>query len=223
MLEKHICWYCGKEVELEYEPQRRVFCTECFEKFQKEHEEKVQKYIKLKEEVMYDTALRNMEKAGLYMYEYQESARKMKKLMGEKTGVFRSSDELITAIVLDEYNYDFKINYRVDKYYVDFYIPELKVCLEVDGRLHEYSVKKDSIRDIDIRNYLGLDWEILRIPTKYIEKDPSKIPDILIKMRKEKRRIRKENRGILPEHYSKRERSLYSDLVKYHSYKVRKI
>ena len=204
MLEKHICWYCGKEVELEYEPQRRVFCTECFEKFQKEHEEKVQKYIKLKEEVMYDTALRNMEKAGLYMYEYQESARKMKKLMGEKTGVFRSSDELITAIVLDEYNYDFKINYRVDKYYVDFYIPELKVCLEVDGRLHEYSVKKDSIRDIDIRNYLGLDWEILRIPTKYIEKDPSKIPDILIKMRKEKRRIRKENRGILPEHYSKK-------------------
>ena len=204
MLEKHICWYCGKEVELEYEPLRRVLCTECFEKFQKEHEEKVQKYIKLKEEVMYDTALRNMEKAGLYMYEYQESARKMKKLMGEKTGVFRSSDELITAIVLDEYNYDFKINYRVDKYYVDFYIPELKVCLEVDGRLHEYSVKKDSIRDIDIRNYLGLDWEILRIPTKYIEKDPSKIPDILIKMRKEKRRIRKENRGILPEHYSKK-------------------
>lgn len=223
MLEKHICWYCGKEIELEYEPQRRVFCTECFEKFQKEHEEKVQKYIKLKEEVMYDTALRNMEKAGLYMYEYQESARKMKELMEEKTGVFRSSDELITAIVLDEYNYDFKINYRVDKYYVDFYIPELKVCLEVDGRLHEYSVKKDSIRDIDIRNYLGLDWEILRIPTKYIEKDPSKIPDILIKMRKEKRKIRKENRGILPEHYSKRERSLYSDLVKYHSYKVRKI
>lgn len=223
MLERHICWYCGKEVECEYEPQRRVFCTECFEQFQKEHEEKVQEYLKLKDEVMYDTALRNMEKAGMYMYEYQESARKMKDLMKEKTGVFRSSDELITAIVLDEYNYDFKINYRVDKYYVDFYIPELKICLEVDGRLHEFSVKKDSIRDIDIRNHLGLDWEIIRIPTKYIEKDPTKIPDILIKMKKEKRRIRKENRGILPEHYSKRERSLYSDLVKYHSYKVRKI
>lgn len=221
--EEYTCWNCGKLIEYDEEPQKRVYCTGCFEEFQKNHDEKVEKYLKLKDEVMYDTALRTMEKAGVFMYEYEESAKRMKQLMEEKTGIFRSSDELITAIILDENNYDFKINFRVQKYIVDFYIPELKVCLEVDGRLHDFSIKKDSERDIDIRDFLGLEWEVLRIPTKYIEKNPILIPEILIKMKQEKKNIRKENNGILPEHYSRRERALYSDLVKYKTYRVRKV
>ena len=37
----------------------------------------------------------------------------------------------------------------------------------------------DSERDIDIRNTLGKEWEIVRIPTKYIEKDPTVIPEAI--------------------------------------------
>ena len=95
------------------------------------------------------------------------------------------------------------------KYRVDFYVPELKVCLEIDGHLHEHNAVYDSNRDIELRQFLGGDWEIIRVPTKYIDKNPSMIPEAIEKIKMAKAEFRKKNNGILPDHYSKRERELY--------------
>ena len=212
MPEEYKCWYCGNTVELKNEPKERFFCEGCKEKYIEEHKEKVKQYAKLKLEVMFETALRIMEKAGIYMYEYQRSANKIYKFARENDATFLSSYELITAIILDEYNYDYEVNKRILKYEVDFYIPELKVCLEVDGHLHDFRPEYDSNRDIEIR-----------IPTKYINKNPEKLIDAIEAVKKEKIKLREKNKGIIPEYYSKREKALYKKYTEYKTIKVRKI
>lgn len=222
MPEEYICWYCGDTIELKKEPKERVFCEECKAKFLKEHKNKVKEYGKLKLEIMYETAIRIMEKAGVYMYEYQKSAKKIYEFAKQNDITFLSSYEIITAIILDEYNFEFEVNKKVLKYEVDFYIPELKVCLEVDGHLHEFKPEYDSNRDIEIRNYLGNQWEVIRIPTKYIDKNPEKLVDAIEMLKQGKIKLRTKNNGIIPEYYSKRERALYGKYTEYKTYRVRK-
>lgn len=223
MPDEYICWYCGKTIDRKYEPQERVFCEECKEKHLKDYKEKVAEYGKIKIEIMFETALRIMEKAGIYMYEYQNSANRIYNLAKASSETFLSSYEIIAAIVLDEFNYEYEVNKRILKYEVDFYIPELKVCLEIDGHLHDLKPEYDSNRDIDIRNHLGGEWEIIRIPTKYIDKNPSKLIEAIEQLKKEKVKLRRKNSGILPEWYSKRERSLYNKIIPAKEIKVRKV
>ncbi len=211
--DEYYCWYCGKLTKLVYEPNERVFCEECKTKHLKEHKENVLNYAKLKIDVMYENALRTMEKAGVYMYEYQNSAKKIYEDAKTDTEKFFSSYEMITAIILDEFGYEYEINKKILKYRTDFYIPELKVCLEIDGERHNHREVYDNRRDLEIRNYLGLDWEIIRIPTKYLNQNPVRLIDAVEELKKEKKRIRNKNKGVIPEWYSKREKEHYRKIT----------
>lgn len=215
MIEKYKCWRCGKELTLNHEPQERVYCHECEEKKKEEHEKLISEYSLLKIRVMYENALRTMEKSGkCYMHEYLESANRILEAAISNTENFMSSHEMVVAIVLDNYGFQFNANFKILNYRVDFYIPEFKACLEVDGAQHSYKLEYDSRRDIDIRNVLGSEWEIVRIKTKYIEENPEKIVDAIEALANEKRRLRKKNNGIMPYGFSKRENTLYDSLVK---------
>ncbi len=215
------CWKCGKEIEIESEPKSRVFCEECFELYRNDYKNIVSDYVKLKIFIMYETALRIMEKAGMYMYEYQNAANEVLTEAQADNESYYSSDEMVAAIVLKEFGYDYIPNYAVGNYRVDFYIPELCVCFEVDGYMHKHSEVRDSERDTEIRNTLGKEWEIVRIPTKYIEKDPSTIPEAIEIMANEKRKIRRENGGILPESYSGRERKHYDKIGEHRTQRIK--
>lgn len=208
---EYVCWRCGKTIRIPYEPNERVFCVSCKNEHRKEHKELIQKYSKLKIQVMYENALRIMEKSNAYMYEYKDSAEKILQYALENDYTFESSYEMITAIVLSEYNYEFEINKTIKQYRVDFYIPELKVCLEVDGNTHEYKAIYDNRRDIELRQFLGNEWEIIRIPTKYIDKNPSMIPQAIEEIKKAKIEYRRKNIGILPDYYSIREKEHYKE------------
>lgn len=214
--EKFPCWYCGEDVLREYsEPVLRVFCNSCVEKFNLEHEELIKEYAKLKIKVMFENALRLMEKSQkVYMHEYYEASKTVYQMATEETEKFMSADEIAVAIVLQEYGFEYKVNYPILSYRVDFYIPELRICLEVDGNLHKYKLEYDSNRDIEIRNTLGHEWEVVRIPTKYIEENPSKIIDGVEQLAKEKRRLRQKNLGIIPIGFSARENKYYEKILK---------
>ena len=206
---KYKCWKCGKEIEFKREPMLRIYCDECLKEVQEEHDELINEYAKLKIRVMHETALRTMEKSGhCYMHEYKRSADRILQNALNQTENYNSSDEVVTAIVLDNYNYYFEPNKKVLNYRVDFYIPELKVCLEVDGHLHKNRLEYDSLRDTKIRDELGLDWEIVRIGTKYIEQNPEKIPDAVEALANERRRWR-EKQSCMPYGFSKRDNTLY--------------
>lgn len=214
--ENYECWKCGKQVEIsEGEPIERVFCPDCYRIYQEEHEKLIKKYSNLKIKVMYENAIRTMEKSKrLYMYEYLRSSKKIYEMAISETEKFMSSDEIIVAILLDEYGFVYNVNYQILNYRVDFYIPELKICLEVDGSLHQHKLEYDSERDINIRAALGQEWEVVRIPTKYIEDNPSKIIEGIEKLAEEKRRLRKKNGGYMPYGYSARENKHYDRILK---------
>lgn len=223
LIDSYECWRCEKPVDCDHEPMNRVFCPSCFEAYRAEHKQLVDEYAVLKVRVMHENALRIMEKSGMYMYEYRQAAETVRQQAIADTTAYFSAHEMVTAIVLTEFGYEFTPNYSIAGFRVDFYIPELFVCVEVDGHLHDYKEAYDSSRDIDIRNALGARWEVVRIPTRHIESNPVKIPDAIEALADERRRLRKLNGGIIPESFSKRERKHYANVGEHYTRRVRKV
>ena len=108
-----------------------------------------------------------------------------------KAGWFQSTEEIMVAIELIQKGY--KINHQVQifEFRVDFVVPELKVVLEVDGRLfHSGKRTEEILRDELIENKMGNGWYVIRIDTENINKNITKlIPAIkaVIKYRKSKK------------------------------------
>lgn len=223
LIDNYECWRCKSPVQMEGEPLNRVFCHDCFEAHKASRKRLVDEYALLKVRVMHENALRLMEKSGMYMYEYLQAAETVLSQALEDTTAYFSAHEMVTAIVLTEFGYAFIPNHTVGPYRVDFYIPELLVCVEVDGHLHDYKEAYDSSRDIDIRATLGAQWEVVRIPTKHIETNPVKVPDAIEALANERRRLRKLNGGIIPESFSKRERKHYASVGEHLTRRVKKV
>lgn len=209
------CWRCEAihVRESDINPFNRVFCPECKELFLKDKEKLLKDYSQLKVKVMYENALRMFEKANCHMDDFRLASFEILKDALERTEKYRSSHEMLVAIFLESEGYYFEINYRILNYRVDFYIPDLKICLEVDGALHTHKRKYDNKRDIELRNELGTEWEIVRIPTSHIENNPYKIIDAALELRNEKKKYRKNNHGIVPEYFSGRENEYYEDFL----------
>ena len=135
--------------------------------------------------------------------------------------MYKSAHEMVAAVILLAAGVDFEINFKVDRYYVDFLIHDLKVAVEIDGEMHKGRELKDSNRDVRIRQVLGSSWEIIRIPTKYIEEAPEKLPEAIKALAQQKREIRKKNGGFLPQNYSKREAARYKNAMVFDEVYVR--
>lgn len=207
------CWRCGKSLSfLTKNPILRPFCDECEKAHEAEKSERLQEYIRLKMHVMHERALRMLEKQQIGIAVYREAANAVLEFALEDCERFASSHEMIAAMELIRSHVKVKVQQKILKHRVDFVIPELKVILEIDGYMHDYSELKDSKRDIDVRAHLGGDWEIVRIPTKYLEQNAGKLLDAIYAVREEKKKIRSANNGIIPEWYSRRERSRYRKL-----------
>jgi very-short-patch-repair endonuclease len=162
---------------------------------------------------MFERAMRLMEKSGCEMTKYKRYALAVERHSRENPEQYRSSDEMIAATVLLEAGYDFQMNKRVGKYSIDIFIPSVYVCLEIDGDRHKYSKKADGQRDMEIRHLLGSKWEIVRIPTKYIEQAPWKIADAIKEVYALKKDTRSRNNGLLPETYSSAVKEYYQGLT----------
>lgn len=217
------CWHCGKLVDYDGEPQVRVYCEQCEQVVIDERNRILSEHIDRKIRVMHERALREMERGGVYMHEYVDIARDTLAAALKNPEKYLSSDEMICAMVLDSNGYEYEINKRIGKYVVDFYIPELKVILEVDGERHEFKADSDSRRDLELKKALGDSWEVVRIPTKYVEENPEALPDALVKVRDYKRKLRKQYGGYLPEGYSKREQELYKNIREYNERRLYKV
>jgi very-short-patch-repair endonuclease len=204
------CWRCGKEHLFIYEPTERVYCPECRQAKAIEHEAKVKQYVKLKMDLMLERALCIMERSGkVSMDSIREPFERLSKRFEQGEEEYKSGEEVVAALILMDNGFEFEANKRIGRYVVDFYIPKLKAILEIDGREHDLRTIYDSKRDLEIRQSLPPDWEIVRIKTEFVAVNPSKIPEAVEQMRNEKQRIRKEHGGIIPEHFSAREKDLY--------------
>ena len=79
----------------------------------------------------------------------------------------------------------YKQSMNGDKYFIaDFYYPELKLIIEVDGPIHKFQKSADRRRD-EILDVLG--YKLLRFTNKEVNNDLSQVID---QARKEIRRLR---------------------------------
>ena len=74
----------------------------------------------------------------------------------------------------------FRRQYGMGKYILDFYCPELKLAIELDGNVHDNSVSgaHDAIRDKVLREYFGR--EIFRYKNIEVLRQPDVIIDAII-------------------------------------------
>ena len=58
---------------------------------------------------------------------------------------------------------------KVGSYTVDFYLPDEKVIVEVDGSLYHSNLDKEFRRDLVLKNTLGGDWVVKHIPAETLK------------------------------------------------------
>lgn len=217
------CWNCGKSIVESFgisDVMSMRFCHDCWRKHTAEHKKTVEEYLKLKNVIMFERAMRIMEKGGADMEKYMRYAKAVQRHSADNPDKYKSAHEIVAAVVMLETGADFEMNYKVGDYIADMYIPRMALVVEIDGQLHEGKELKDSNRDIKMRQLLGDEWEIIRIPTKHIEENPSRIPDAITALAKQKRDLRRKNGGFLPNSYSKREAARYKAAMVYQTVKV---
>jgi very-short-patch-repair endonuclease len=211
------CWNCGKDTKYAVGAYAsiRQFCPLCWEKYKDNKLENTKKHAYYSNFLMHERALRILEKQEVDMYEYQEASEAVLDLaLRSEISKFRSADEMVAAMELLRNYVQIKMQRSVGAYKIDIYIEPFKVALEVDGHYHENKKVKDNKRDIEIRQMLGKDWEIIRIPTKYVEGNIQQLIPAIEKIKEYKQSLRKVNNGIIPESYSDREKQHYELLLK---------
>ena len=116
---------------------------------------------------------------------YETAIMTVKKSL-DKKGWFQSTEEIMVAIELVKRGYKVHHQVKIYEYSVDFVIPELKVALEIDGRVFHGKDKKarESIRDEVIREKLGDGWELIRIDTDNINTNITKLIPAIKAVRK---------------------------------------
>ena len=219
--QEYECWECNKKIKYYDEPNERVFCEECRKKHVENYNNLLKEQSKIKSEIMLEKAMQIIENSKSYAHEYKDSYIRIKQLITDNCSLFRSSEEVVVALVLDNFHYDYEVNYKINKYVVDFYIPEEKLCLEVDGERHKYNTQYDKKRDMVIREDLGSEWEVVRIPTKYISFYPDKIPEAMLKLKNEMQKSR-QNYGIISDNFSRREQDYYGSILELQRYRKEK-
>ena len=78
-------------------------------------------------------------------------------------------------------NQKFRRQYSIDKYVIDFYCPQLKLAVEIDGDVHDIPEQKE--HDIDRQNYLEkFGIKFLRIRNEELFGNPNKAFDRIEKV-----------------------------------------
>lgn len=215
-----LCWCCGAKSVRALKPDGirygnfhggnvpRQFCEKCYQKEIAKRERLKAEYNRLRALNMFNSAIECLETQPIDLYEYKDIIEQMESYVQERPDKFGSSDEIMAAIALIGFGMKIKAQYEVMRYKIDFLIPEYHVALEIDGIWHKNKKNKDLQRDVNIRQCLGPEWEVVRIPTSMVRTDASAIPIAVIQMYDELKQLRKDHDGIVPSWYSDRHSSV---------------
>lgn len=216
--ETTLCWYCGKEIP--YQEDLRAYCRDCKDKKDKDYSDLYERYLKEQSLVMYEKALRQMEHQKFSMHYYYEACNVIKEKIKQDYRSFDSSHEIMVAIELINNKIKTIPHKKIERYTVDFMLPDLKIVLEIDGAWHYTSqnMLKDAKRDIEIISSLGVGWEVIRVKTSQVETKLMELVDFIKKTYKERQLLRKKHHGILPDNYSDHTKILYKDILELYKY-----
>lgn len=230
------CWGCGKEIEVKqdvyYNPHKlitydrewrnrkninkREFCNECKQLHESVLRERREIYAKAGAKLMVERAIRIMERQNIDVYEYKEAIQAVEEGFNKNLERFRSAEEIVATAILIQHEIRVKNNFKIGKYTADIYIQSLTCVVEIDGFMHnsEKAKARDGDKDIYIRHLLGNEWEIIRIPTKYIHEKAENLISAIIEIKSKMRELREENCGLLPYNFSKTMDATYRKILK---------
>lgn len=235
-IKKVKCWECGNDIEVSTENYnnpyhlktydkewnarkniyKREYCNEC----RLMHDKKIREYKKMHQEIgaklMIERAIRIMEKQNIDLYEYKDAVHAIEKSYMENLERFRSAEEIVATIILIQHETKVKNNFKIGRYTADIYIQSLTCIVEIDGFMHgnEEVKLKDGNKDIYIRQLLGREWEVVRIPTKYIHEKAENLISAIIELKSKMMLLRQENNGLLPYNFSKSMDAVYRKILK---------
>lgn len=198
-------------------PGSRVYCRACADRVEEMERQYGAKDAALSAYKTVENALRCLDEQPGYTYgasTQRAAAALYKRIMA---GVkLRSTDEATAYLLMLEgaetapelwgsivSGYGVKIDGQ--QYDLDFFLPCIRVGLEIDGEMHRKSnAQKEDQRDEMIRAHLiqetgQEEWEIIRIPTTTTRKNAAYLLREIISIAAAKRQIRAEHGGILPE------------------------
>lgn len=209
------CWECGADTKINL-LNKIPYCKVCELEIREKDITDRKIYSELRTKFMFDRAMNMLEKQNkvININDYKEVSEVIKEYIEDNASKFDSSHEMLVAMELLRNRVHIKIQPTVAGIRLDFILKEDKVVLEVDGYLHEYSKEKDFHEDNKIRNELGQEWEIVRIPTKYLEVNITMLYDAVMEMKAYKQKVRKQSGGIIPEYYSEREQKALDNILK---------
>ena len=213
------CWDCGTPLK----HKQKRYCLGCEEFNTKVLDKARRGYDESKDILALERALVILEKQDCDMGDYKESVDVVSDKMIEKPGIFQSSYEMVAAIELLRNRTRIKTQYKVGAYRVDLALPEESIFLEIDGQSHNLSMKHDKERDIKIRLLSGPEWEVVRMPTKYLEKNIKQLLPAIREIRDFQQDVRERNHGLMPKWFSARDERAWRELAKTFNWKPRNV
>ena len=162
------CSVCGTEIirSATYRRGFRYICEDC----KSIEKGKSNEYYFIKKETKFRDAVSRIEVIVGDLKEYENAINKVYKTL-HHTGWYKSTEEIMVAIELLKNGIKTIHQQKVDRYRVDFVLPEYKALLEVDRKPFHSDRRKEGIRDGNILLKMGLEWEMIRMDTDYINKD----------------------------------------------------
>jgi len=199
-----LCQYCGKEVvSFGYIAGRKYTCQECkLEKKLADKQLKNEDMLPVKQKKL-EIAIKRIRKiADIEKYDH---AIKVVESKLETHGWFDSTEEIMVALELIRKKIKARHQVKMGtRYRADFVLPEMKIVLEVDGKIFHAGERKkrERLRDDLILLALGPEWEVVRITDDLINQDITKLLPAINKLVAKRKWMRKENNGEIPRWYS---------------------
>lgn len=95
-----------------------------------------------------------------------ENVKIIKKRIINGIDKFSSVPEVLVAIQMQRIDLEYQTQKEIAGKKVDFYLPTIKIILEIDGDIYHLDQNKTFIRDRQIMSEIGEDWEIVHISSK---------------------------------------------------------
>ena len=166
------CFYCGESVfSWSYVRCSRYVCDKCRQAIL---DRQLNENVGAKEKRL-NNAVKRISKVSK-IENYEKGIRWVRSHL-DHSRWFQSTEEIMVALELIRQNVKAYHQVKVFDYYVDFVLPEMKVALEIDGRIYHSADKrkKENIRDELIVDKLGEDYEMIRIQADNINLNVTKL------------------------------------------------
>lgn len=155
------CVMCGNEFD---DKNNKYYCNGCLEKM---------RFVK--QSSMVDKAEKLlMKKMGHFERISEDNILECSKIVRKniENGIdkFSSIPEVAAAIQMQRIRLNYESQKKIGDAKVDFYIPEIKIILEVDGSIYHSDSNKNFLRDRRIMSVVGEKWEIVHIDANKIPK-----------------------------------------------------